>query len=109
VDPATNTVYVTNSFPDNTVSVINGRTNQVTATIGVGGYPWQVAVNPLTNTAFVANSDDNTVSVINGRTNTVTATIGVGNTPYGMAVNPATGRLYVTNGGDATVSVIAPR
>jgi YVTN family beta-propeller protein len=41
---------------NNTVSVINERTNEVTATIGVGGYPWQVAVNPHTNTVFVANA-----------------------------------------------------
>jgi YVTN family beta-propeller protein len=55
VNPKTNTTYVTNSHGD-TVSVISGRTNTVTATIPVGGFPFGAAVNPETNTAYVTNS-----------------------------------------------------
>src|SRR6266568_6428361 len=47
---------------------------RVTATIPVGSFPAGVAVNPRTNTIYVAN-DSGTVSVIRGRTNTVRATI----------------------------------
>ena len=105
VNPSTNTVYVTN-FNDNTVSVIDGSNNTVTATVTVGSTPWGVAVNPSTNTVYVTNSNDNTVSVIDGSNNTVTATVSVGSAPYGVAVNPSTNTVYVTNLYDNTVSVI---
>src|SRR5215510_12555663 len=72
VNPKANTIYVTN-LASNTVSVLSGRTNTVTATIPVGIGP--VGVDPKTNTIYVANPDSNTVSVISGRTHTVTATI----------------------------------
>src|SRR5690349_15976365 len=42
-NPVTNTAYVAN-FGDNTVSVINGRTNTVTGTIAVGAGPEQAPV-----------------------------------------------------------------
>jgi YVTN family beta-propeller protein len=61
----TNTVYVAN-VGDNTVSVISGRTDNVTATIHVGTSPFGVATNPLTDTAYVSNDGSNTVSVISG-------------------------------------------
>src|SRR5580658_1287410 len=47
-------------------------------TVTVGSQPWGVAVNPVTGTAYVANSFSNTVSVISGRARTVTGTIDVG-------------------------------
>jgi len=60
----------------------------VIATITVGSQPWGVAVNPVTGTAYVANSFSNTVSVISGRTRMVTDTIDVGTFPTQVAVNP---------------------
>src|SRR6267378_308778 len=61
-NPLTGSVYVTNQL-DNTVSVISGRTNTVTATIPVGN-PQGMAVNPLTGDVYVTNFNDGTVSVI---------------------------------------------
>ena len=37
---------------------------KVTATISVGGAPYGVAVNPDTDTAYVANANSGTASVI---------------------------------------------
>ena len=73
-----------------TVSVIDGATNTVTATIaGRRGAPAAVAVNPMTNTVYVANARHGTVSVIDGATNTVTATIRCGEAvPLAVAVEP---------------------
>ena len=105
VNPSTNTVYLTN-VNDNTVSVINGSTNTVTATVSVGSGPTGVSVNSSTNTVYVANQGGNTVSVINGSTNTVTSTISVGSHPFGVAVNPSTNTVYVANQTDNSVSVI---
>src|SRR5215831_12414549 len=93
-DPKTHTVYVTN-ISRNTVSVISGRSNTVTATIRVGLFPARVATNPKTNTIYVANAASSTVSVISGQTNTVTATIRVGGDPDGVAVDSKTNTIYV--------------
>ena len=59
------------------MSVINGQTNTVTATITVGTGPNGVAVSPLASAVYVANSGDGTVSVItfNACTTTITGTV----------------------------------
>jgi YVTN family beta-propeller protein len=105
VDSATGTVYVTN-FDAGSVSVIDAKTNAVTATIAVGSFPRAVAVNPAAGTVYVANSESATVSVIDVATNSVTATIPVGSKPDGVAVDPAAGTVYVANSAPGTVSVI---
>ena len=107
VNPTTNRVYVAN-FDDDTVSVIDGATNAVIATIpgGVSG-PHDVGVNPTTDRVYVANLRG-TVSTIDGATNAVIATVSVGGpSNYHVRVNPSTNRVYVTNAGDDTVHVIA--
>src|SRR5580693_8097709 len=71
-------------------------TFSVTATIGVGGKPEGVAVDPDTGTVYVTNLKNNNVSVIDEATNQVTTTIGVGvgagagADPAGAAVDPDT-------------------
>jgi DNA-binding beta-propeller fold protein YncE len=73
IDPATNTVYVTNN-EDTSVTVINGATcngsdtsgcGQTAAKAAVGNYPSAITVDPAAGTAYVTNGD-NTVSVIPG-------------------------------------------
>ena len=84
-------VYVAN-YGSNTVSVIDGKTNQVVASdITVGQNPAGITVNPATNMVYVANSGSNTsntVSVIDGKTNQV-----VTNIPY--ITNPFTVALLI--------------
>src|SRR5207245_1626779 len=94
-----------------TVSVISGRTNTVTATIPLpaGSFPVPVAANPRTNTIYVGNQRSDTVSVISGRTNTVVATVPVGSVPAGVAANPQAKTVDVTNSDDNTVSVLTSR
>ena len=92
----TNTIYVANSCGTDpacgrnspgTVTVIDGATNTVTATVTVGLFPLFLVVNPVTNKIYVTNYNSNSVSVIDGTTNTVTTTIAVGANPNGAAVN----------------------
>ena len=90
------------------MSVVNGDTETVTATIPVGDFPSGLAVDPKTDTIYSANAQDGTVSVINGKTNTVTATIPVGNTPIGIAVDTHR-NIYVANDGSNSLSVISGR
>ena len=73
--------------------------------VPVGTGPSAVAVNPITNKIYVANSGSATVTVINGVDNS-TSTIAVGTNPAGIAVNPTTNKIYVTNRGIGTVTVI---
>lgn len=86
--------YIANTT-SNDVAVIDTATNTVVATIGVGAFPYGVAVSPGSLKVYVTNISDATVSVIDATTNTVVATIGVGLDPYGVAVSPDGTRAYV--------------
>ena len=50
-----------------TVSVIDGASNTVAATVSVGSDPLAVAVNAVTGQVYVANESSGTVSVIDGQ------------------------------------------
>lgn len=100
-----NLIYVANNLDDN-VSVIDGNTNTVIATVTVGDGPVAASVNPITNQIYVTNQFSNNVSVVDGLSNTVIAAISVGAFPTAVGVNLLTNRIYVANFGDDTVSVI---
>ncbi len=132
INPPNNTLYVTNVVYSNqtadVVFVINGKTcdaadsagcSQTPATITVGSDPRELAVDPATDTIYVANHDQGdfqgTVSVINGATCNGSDTSGCGQTPatvaggyspIGIAADAATQTVYVTNLQDTSVSVI---
>jgi YVTN family beta-propeller protein len=91
VNPIRNRIYVANAG-SNTVSVIDGTTNTVVATVTVGTTPFGVAVNPTTNRIYVTNSGSNTVSVIE-------------DLPPGAACHEddGNGDMQGTNGGVATL------
>ncbi len=129
VDPATNTIYVTNSGPGqdgsgHTVSVIDGATcnasnasgcGQNPATVSVGQFPFFAAFDAANKTVYVTNALDNTVSMINAATchagftsgcGQTSPTVAVGGFPIPVAVDRATDTVYVGNANDATVSLI---
>ena len=89
-----NHVYVTNT--NNTVSVIDMTTKQVTATIPVSGYPTRVAATADGHFAYVGHYD--TVSVIDTTTNQVTATIQI----------PAFDAEYFASSGGLTDVAVSP-
>jgi YVTN family beta-propeller protein len=92
INPNNNMIYVTNNG-ENTVSVINGRTNNVITDITVGQNPVGVTINPNNN---MTNWGENTVSVIDGRTNTVMSSVVLMN-PFAAAVNPSINKIYVAS------------
>jgi YVTN family beta-propeller protein len=102
VNATTNKIYVANNG-DNNISVIDGASNSVVATITDPNAvsPVVIAVNPTTNTVYVANQQSNNVTEIDGASNSVTTTIGVGTSPSGVAVDPATNFIYVANAGNS--------
>jgi len=99
VNPDTNLVYVHNQAGEEDVgrvSVIDGQTNEIIATIDVrlSGYPvGRVAVDEVTNRVYVINGDG-TLFVINGATNEVLMTI---EEAQDVAVDPAGGIMYVAD------------
>jgi YVTN family beta-propeller protein len=95
VDETTNTIYVADTAGLNSVSVINGATNIVTAIIEVGNDPMSIAVNSLSHKIYVANHLDKSVTVIDGPTNTSTATISLTDYPENLTINTATNVIYV--------------
>ena len=132
VNPRTNTLYATHVVWANqdahTVYVLNGATcdaadhagcGQTPATITVGDDPRAPAVDPGTNTIYVANHAEGdyaaTVSVINGATCNATHHRGCHHRPpvtsvgfgaISLAVDPSSHRVYSTNLQDTSVSVI---
>jgi YVTN family beta-propeller protein len=101
----TNQIYVVNNG-SNSLTVIDGASNTVAATVPTGASPYFAAVNATTNMIYVANTSSNNVTVINGATNTVVATVSAGATPFAVAVNPASNQIYVANETGNTVTVI---
>ena len=63
VDSNTSRVYVTNSG-ENTVSVIDGNTQDILTTIPVGLFPNSLAINSNNSEIYVVNTGENTVSII---------------------------------------------
>ena len=97
-------IYVTNSG-SNTISVIDGKTNKVVATIPVGTNPHDI-IGSMLGKLYVTNSGSDNVSVIDGKTNKVVATIPSGYLPNGIASDETYSKIYVTNSGSNNVSVI---
>jgi YVTN family beta-propeller protein len=95
--------FVSNA-DDQSVSIIDGSSRAVVATIPVGITPWGVAVNPSGTRAYVSNrgTDErplNTVSVVDTLSRTVASTVEVGVRPLGVAVHPAGTPIYAANYG----------
>lgn len=95
INPATNTIYVTNEF-SNDVTVIDGATH-ATRTVAVGSRPRDIAINTRTNKVYVNNGSDASLSVIDGSTLSVT-TLPIGSTGP-VSVNEATNKVFVARSG----------
>jgi YVTN family beta-propeller protein len=114
VNSATNRIYVLNACGtdpscgtyNGTVSVIDGVSNTVVATVPVGVNAHWPVVNSVTNKIYVPNVCGNdpcfppygtgTVTVIDGATNSSTS-VNVGIQPFALDVNTVTNKIYVAN------------
>ncbi|MGA3213580.1 MAG: beta-propeller fold lactonase family protein, partial [Terriglobales bacterium] len=101
------TVYVVNNGGAS-VTAVNASTLSPT-TVNVGTSPVAIAVDPVTNQAFVANSGSANMTVIDGGQGTLYPTTnvstGTSSVPKAIAVNPVINYVYVANQGTNTVSV----
>ncbi|HEY1679834.1 MAG TPA: hypothetical protein VGG04_19110 [Candidatus Sulfotelmatobacter sp.] len=105
VNQITNRIYVAN-LNSNNVSVIDGNSDTVIATVSVGNGPSDIGINTVTNMIYVSNSGANTVSVVDGGSNTVVATISGLSFPIRVSVNAVTNQVFVVNNNKNSVSVI---
>ncbi len=115
VNSVSNRIYVPNycgtdfscHTKSGTVTVIDGASNSVVATVTVGSGPDQAVVNPVTNKIYVANQcgadptctfpySVGTMTEIDGVTNN-TASVNVGYFPSALDVNPVSNKIYVAN------------
>jgi YVTN family beta-propeller protein len=104
VNSTTNRIYVSN-LNSNSVSVIDGNSNTVVATVPLSASPSGIDVNPTTNLIYVATFLTGEVVVIDGSNNTVVTTItGVGADL--LAVDVATNLIYAPHFLSTNVSVI---
>lgn len=102
VNPSTNETYVT-SANYRGVSAVDDVSNTLEYTIDAPP-ALAIAVNPVTNRIYTANT--NTVTVIDASTSTIVDTVTVGFLPTGIGVNSVTNRIYVGSQNTNDVSVI---
>jgi YVTN family beta-propeller protein len=92
------------------VSLVNGTTDELVSIIPVGENPAYAAVDTSLGTnygnVFVTNYLSNTVSVISWRTNSVVRNISVSGNPKSIVFDSENGNFYVSNYGSGTVAVI---
>ncbi len=97
--------YITNGG-SNTVTVVDLRVLQASATVPVGRGPTGVTESPTRNEIYVVNTDSNNISVIDAESNKVVSTIGVHRAPFFISVSADGKRGYVANSGSANLTII---
>lgn len=105
LSPDGNWLYVSLNN-DDTVMVVDTRTNQVSDILPVGDSPKGIAFSGDGSLAFVPNENDDSVMVIDTAVPTVTATIEVGDGPTSIAASPCLDKIYVINQIDYSIDVI---
>ena len=122
VNPATNRIYLVQpSFggTSDTLTVVNGSTDQVVQNIPVPVGAYLPAVNLLTNKIYIAScntfatSPSCFVTVVDGWKNRVQKQIPIttneGNGLLGIAVDVLTNKVYVSNATDGVIDIIDGR
>lgn len=119
VNPVTNLIYVVQpSFggTSDTLTVVNGGTDQVSRNISVPVGAYLPAVNLVTNTIYIAScntfssSPSCFVTVVDGKKNRLVKKIPVttneGDGLLGIAVDVLANKVYVSNATDGVVDII---
>ena len=104
-NPQNNKVCCSNQHSGN-VTVIDGATNSVLATVPVESMPFALCYNPQNNKVYCANYGSGNVTVIDGATNGVLATVPVGRWPDALCYDAQNNRVYCANYDSYNVTVI---
>jgi len=79
------------------VTVIDGSTGTISATIWLGDGPMHLAVDQVANKIYQISAGSSNLAVIDGTTNKVVNGYSVGFNCAGLVVNPVTNKIYVAN------------
>jgi YVTN family beta-propeller protein len=105
VNPATHRLYAVN-YGDETLSVVDLRSQRAIATLPVGHHPQAVAVDPTRNVIYVANVHSNNVTAIDGRNNRIIGAFAAGQAPYAVVVDAETGQVFTAGYGSPALSQV---
>lgn len=103
----TGRIFITNEKGDS-VSVINGSTLAVEATIEIGERPRGIGISPDGSEVYVAVSEENKIKVIDPESLKVIREFEAGSDPETFAVHP-NGNIYISNEDEAKASAIDPK
>jgi YVTN family beta-propeller protein len=98
VNPANGRAYVANAG-DGTVTVLDGNSDAVLATVPVGNHPYSIAVNSTTAKVYVTHTYGGQLNILDGMTNTA-SDIKTGSSDL-IAINSRTGTVYLLGYGGA--------
>jgi len=85
VSPDGRRIYVSNGRAG-TISVLDGASYELLATIKVGTRPWGIALSPDGKLLYVANGPSNDISVVDLQANREIARVKAGASPWSVAV-----------------------
>jgi PQQ-dependent catabolism-associated beta-propeller protein len=103
----TGRIFVTNEKGDS-VSVINGTTLEIEATIEIGERPRGIGVSPDGSELYVAVSEENKIKVVDPASLKILREFEAGSDPETFAVHP-NGNIYISNEDDAKATVFNPK
>jgi YVTN family beta-propeller protein len=112
-NPQNNRVYISNYGSDN-VTIVDGVTNSVVATVAVGDGPTAIFHNPAGNKIYCSNVGAPgpgtpvacTISVIDGTSNAVIKTMVTGDEPTAFCYSTNNRKVYWLNEWSHTLSVV---
>ena len=104
VNSDTGQIYLSNS-DSNTVSIIDGKKNNIEKNITVGNRPIDIEVDSTNNILYVTHPQDGNISVID-LNNNKTNTIETKGSPFFIALNSNSSKLYISNLEHNYVSII---
>lgn len=106
IDAERDKIFVSN-VGDNTIVVIDGKTQVPATKIKVDSYIQAVVFQPVTKKLYGYSPANDSVTVIDTATDGYPSkVIQVGKQPRGIDINVVTNRVYVSNAADSSVSVI---
>lgn len=103
---STGRIFVTNER-DDTVSVLNGSSHKVEATVKVGERPRGIGISPDGSEIYVAISEENKIIALDPKSLKILREFNAGQDPEAFAVHPS-GNIYISNEDSAKATVINP-
>jgi YVTN family beta-propeller protein len=103
-NPISNKVYTANN-QSGSVTVIDGASNQVIATVDVADYPILLSYNSVDNKVYCTSAESNMLNVLDGAADTLLRMVSVSGAPTLMVFNATMNKLYILCYDDQKVRV----